>query len=64
MLFFEENVIFFIIMYYKKNVCYFFVECYDNYFGWNCVYICNVMCRSCNKIIGVCDNGCYFGWIG
>lgn len=22
------------------------------------------MCKSCNKSIGVCDNGCYVGWEG
>lgn len=42
----------------------FYLECKDNYFGLNCNEICNSICRSCNKIIGICDVGCYFGWKG
>lgn len=43
---------------------FFMKECDENYFGLNCKEECNVMCKSCNKSIGVCDNGCYVGWEG
>lgn len=39
-----------------------FLECDVNYFGENCKEMCNVICKGCNRIIGICDNGCKFGW--
>lgn len=47
-----------------KYLCLFFLECGDGYFGLNCIELCNIICRSCNKMIGICDFGCYFGWKG
>lgn len=52
-------IIFFILIF-----CLFFVECYDGYFGLNCCGVCNEMCKSCNKILGVCEYGCKLGWKG
>lgn len=40
----------------------FVLECDVNYFGINCREMCNVMCKDCNRIIGICDIGCKFGW--
>lgn len=48
----------------NEKLDYFVLECEDYFFGYNCNDMCNIMCNSCNKIIGVCDNGCYFGWRG
>lgn len=36
----------------------FIIECDENYFGCNCENMCNVICKGCNIINGICDKGC------
>lgn len=46
-------------------ICFVFnLECDDNYYGPNCIKMCNTGCKSCNKSTGICDNGCNPGWRG
>lgn len=40
------------------------LECDDNYYGPNCINMCNTACKSCNKSTGICDSGCHPGWRG
>lgn len=44
-----------------------FIECLMKIYGLDCVYNCIGKCLYdiiCNKIIGKCDFGCGFGYIG
>lgn len=41
-----------------------YVECKANYFGPNCIEMCNSTCKSCNRTTGICDLGCHPGWKG
>lgn len=46
---------------------YLLIECMKGSFGVNCSEECVGYCRDnnlCNYVIGLCDNGCVFGWIG
>lgn len=48
------------IMYIKKG-------CIFGYYGFKCEFKCVGYCKDndlCNYINGLCDNGCYDGWIG
>lgn len=38
--------------------------CYCGFFGENCVDECFDICNDCNGVIGLCEYGCFFGWIG
>lgn len=45
-------------------MCIPFSECNDGYFGPNCIESCKTTCKSCNKMSGICNNGCKPGWRG
>ena len=47
-----------------KYFYFYFKECDDDHFGYNCGEMCNGTCKSCNKTTGLCENGCYPGWKG
>lgn len=42
------------------------LECEFNRYGFNCLNICGY-CKDgkvCFIVIGVCNNGCEYGWVG
>lgn len=41
-----------------------FSECPFGFFGKNCSKKCNLTCKGCNSVSGVCDRGCHAGWKG
>lgn len=54
----------FILVYFNKML---FIDCFLRKYGLGCVYKCSGMCLGdivCNRIIGKCDIGCEFGYIG
>ena len=52
--------------YKAKNVVvwFFFSECPLGFFGKKCSNKCNLTCRGCNPVNGVCDRGCIASWKG
>ena len=48
----------------KKIVCVCLIACPYGYFGDDCVTKCSNTCTGCNKVDGVCDQGCHPGWKG